>query len=611
MAGIFDSLNFDPLALLQARALDPSTTGSVAAPGGAVSPAPPAATPPAPVASPAATGGGGSFLGGIGTAMANILQGSGASGDIPSDAEIDPVSGIPKGIARRANNQSMMKMGMTLLMAGLSRDPGTRGKMLAALPGTMDASDTINNFAKTRLEMARTKLIERQILAEEATTARAQATYGPQGGPSGTVAAGTPVANPAGGAPAGAGPVGATPPPGAVGATPGATVADPATTGGAAPALGAAVQGGAAGVAPIPLTPEAVAGLPTKPPPAPPVPKWTPTPEERASVGLLRNTALTDFISKRTAEAASRQVETAPYKVPEMNAVMVDIYQGGQKVGSKKIGDLPSSIVESPDKRGGFTRKTVTPSGVVTGITDVAGPTKFVDTPHPTKPGTIIREKIAADGSVESRSEVMDPAVEEDRKTSTQIAVKDRDALKERYESAVRPAIDTHDRVVKLKEQLGAGNAITGTGSDIRRTVLRTMASAGFLKPDAIRDLVNTGRLEAELGRGAGEFAKKYYGPQISNADVTAANRLMGALMSNSREEIMGAIDLVLNENKNIVRAYKQDATRHNDSIPDHLTTTKSRLRADLPSKDLDAPIEKTVNGVTYVNDGQGWRVKP
>jgi hypothetical protein len=208
MAGIFDSLNFDPLALLQARALDPSTTGSVAAPGGAVSPAPPAATPPAPVASPAATGGGGSFLGGIGTAMANILQGSGASGDIPSDTEIDPVSGIPKGIARRANNQSMMKMGMTLLMAGLSRDPGTRGKMLAALPGTMDATDTINNFAKTRLEMARTKLIERQILAEEATTARAQATYGPQGGPVGTVAPGTPVTNPAGSPPVGAGPVG-------------------------------------------------------------------------------------------------------------------------------------------------------------------------------------------------------------------------------------------------------------------------------------------------------------------------------------------------------------------------------------------------------------------
>lgn len=610
MAGIFDSLNFDPLAMLQARALDPSTTGSVAASG--VASPPPAATPPAPVASPAATGGGGSFLGGIGTALANAMSGSGFSGDIPSDTEIDPVSGIPRGIARRANNQSMMKMGMTLLMAGLSRDPGTRGKMLAALPGTMDATDTINSFAKTRLEMARTKLIERQVLSEEATNAAVQRTYGPAGGPVGTVATGTPAAIPAGGAPAATGVVpGAPVAPGAVAATPGPTVADPATTGGAAPALGAAVQGGAAGVAPIPLTPEAASGLPTKPPPAPPVPKWVPTPEERAAVGLLRGSAATDFISKRTAEAANKPIDSAPYKVPEMNAIMVDTYQGGQKIGSKKVGDLPSSIVESPDKRGGFTRKTVTPSGVVTGVTDVAGPTKFVDTPHPTKPGVIIREKIAADGSVESKNEIVDPAVEEDRKLVTQIAHTDRDALKTRYEKDVRPAITTYERAVKFRDELAQGKGIVGTASDMRRAVLRTAASVGWLKPDKVNELVLTGRLEAELGKGAGQFAKQYYGPQISNADVTAANRLIGALMTNSREEIMAALDLVLNENKIIARSYKEDATRHNASIPDNLPKTRERLSVPVPEKDLDAPIEKTINGVTYVNDGQGWRVKP
>jgi hypothetical protein len=82
------------------------------------------------------------------------------------------------------------------------------------------------------------------------------------------------------------------------------------------------------------------------------------------------------------------------------------------------------------------------------------------------------------------------------------------------------------------------GRVIAGTGASLRVGFGNLMASMGVANPRLIDELVTTDLVGAELNRAAGEFAKSYYGPQISNQDVVNAKEAIGAMQSNSKERL-------------------------------------------------------------------------
>jgi hypothetical protein len=518
----------------------------------ASAPSPDAASPPAaaPVAGPSGgSGGAGNFVSGIGGALANAMQGGGLFSDpnAPANDKIDPVTGASQGQVQKANNQSLMKMGLMLLAAGARQSDDSRAKILSSVPGTLDNSDQLNNFAKSRLEMAKMRLLERQELNERTSAAAINAGMGIGGTPSpGASAVATPGAMPTPATALAQGPV-----PAAGGAPMRITPPGVPTAGGSGePSLAEQSQMNA-NVAPLQGAPAASATpamvpppLPTKPTGAPPAPDFfrDASPGEKRAVALMPKVAdKTAAINQWQLARSQMEVEGQPYIDTQLGQKMVPVYKNGVHVGSKSLGAIGDEVKEEGDKR------ITTRGGRTIGIADV-------------------RE---------------DPT-EAANRTAENAAIKsDREDLYKTYNENVKPAEQTLGRLNSLYDKLGKGEAIVGTGADIRRTALNAMASAGYLNKNAVQELVNTNRLEAELGRGAGEFAKKYYGPQISNADVENANRLMGAVMSNNKDIILAGIDGLRNEHKATISTYQERADRHNSSLPESYSgTLKQRYTA-------------------------------
>jgi hypothetical protein len=505
-----------PIDLLQARVMSAPQGDATAST--LPSPAPADALPPAPVSGPS-TGGGG--FGGIGSALARAFSGEGIIGDTSGDAEIDPMTGMPRGLQRRATNQSIMKMGMMLMAAGMRQSDDSRAKMLSTLPAVMDTSDQVNNFAKNRLEMAKVKLAERQQLQEMASSAAIDRNLGF-----------TP-AGPSPGVPVGSAPATVVPPAG-MGA--GTASGSPATA--AAPVNGPTPAASASTAPASPTLPL------TSPPPAPVRPQFQPSQQQAQALALMAPGDKIKAYNAMMQEYNKTEYTGAPYVDPTIGQQVVDVYVGGQKVGRRAIGSVPTVVKDTTDDEGTTTREKVDP----------------------------------VSGAVRERTEVRDPATEEARKAATETIKADRNELQKNYTTNVRPAIETYDRIDKLQKIVSEGKSISGPLAERRVSWLNSLAAMGFLNKDAIKDLINTSDVQAELGRAGGEFAKKYYGPQISNMDVTTANKVMGALLSNDKDVQANALERIKNLHRETINAYKQDAELHNSRIPEHLGEKYSKI---------------------------------
>lgn len=503
----------------------------------------PAPAPPPATAMPGPPSGGGGIgsLGGIGTAISNAMSGGGIFGDTSGDATVDPATGIPVGISRRANNQSLMKMGLMLMAAGSRQSDDSRAKILAGMGGAIGGeTDQMNSFAKTRLEMAKMKLLERQQLQEEAsgnalrkmlggdTTASPGATAvtaAQSGNASVAPAVGAPI-------PAPAAVAGATPP------------LDPQTTGATTPAPAPAPTTGG------PITPH----YDDKPsPPAAPDFMKDATPAERRIVGMMKPNEAIAAIAKWQEGRAGMETEGKPFKDTTTGQLLVPVYRNGQLIGTRSKGTLTPDVVDVPDANGDVQRKTVV-GGHTTAIMDVR-----------------------------------DPVSAENRASENKAITEDRNTLVKTYDEAVKPALVAHDRLGKILETVKTGKVITGPGADARVSVVNALASAGYLDKSKIQELINSKRLEQELAVGAGEFAKKYEGPQISNFDVQNAARIMGASLSNDKNVLASSIDRLRQEHRQTIEAYQEKSGRHNSTLPESYTGThRQRLSAPVVDKKFD-----------------------
>lgn len=504
----FDPLAIDPLQLLQARVAPQPAMGS------GVPPAPQAevAPPPAPATGPSAGSGGfGGIFGGIGSAMSRAVSGEGVFGDTSTDAEIDPLTGAPRGMSRRANNQSIMKMGMMLMAAGMRQSDESRARLLSQMPNAItDNTEQVNNFAKNRLEMAKIKLAERELLQTETASKMVDDQLRRSGG----AAPAAPVAT-------------VTPP--LLATSPAAT---PAPTGPAPTVIPPPVVDN--GTVPPAPAPPAAPTLPlTEPPPPPDRPEFQPTPAQAQMLSVLPHKQKVEKFNKLQEEFATLEYTSREYLDPRTGALKVDVYKGGQKTGTREVGKLTPEVVDTID---------------------------------PVTKETIRETRVG--GHVTKRENIQDPETTEARTAGNKLIAQDRERYIKEHEEKAAPAVQAYERLGALAKDVREGRAITGALATPKAWLANRLSSMGIINDDAlIQKLLNNQATERELKLAAGEFAKAYYGPQISNNDREAAEKLFGAAMSNDKRLVAASLEAMQKQARTKVEDYQKKAIKHNERV--------------------------------------------
>lgn len=524
----------DPIELMKMRVVN-SQGQPAQAPVPAVSPP---VAPSSPAAAPAVSGppagGGGGGVGGIGSAISRALSGEGLFGSSsPDDDEIDPVTGAPRGLSRRANMQSLMKVGIMLMAAGQAQSPDSRARVLAGIAGaTDDANNQINNFARNRLEMAKTKLLERQTLQDQAaqTALLATAGIGPSAGGS-PVATGAPPGTVAPPAPV----VGAPPAPvGGEGPVPGVPAPpNPETgVGGAGTPVPAAPRTATVTPPPseTPRTPPATPNtMTTTAPGLPELKPWAADDQQRAIILATPPAQRAGVIEEMRRRYETQDRSSNPYRVPGVGTV-IDIYKGNQKVETKKLTD---------------------------------GPVHMVDIPGPDD--TVIRETRDEMGNVIKRDTVRDVRADKAYDMTITSAQKESEELRERYRDNAAPAQNYYDKIVGLQDLVREGKINAGKLANVQDWVVGWIGSTGTATKADIEKLVNSRAISAELGNAAGKFAKENYGPSVSDQDRKVAQELLGALNTGTPEEIDAALGRVRDLERSKIEKYNQYSTDYNE----------------------------------------------
>jgi len=302
------------------------------------------------------------------------------------------------------------------MAAGARQSDDSRARILSAVPGAMDTSETINSFAANRLEMAKLKIAE-QAQAREAASA-------------GMFDQMINAALPGGGAPAAT-----------ASAVPGI-----ATAPGAANAPGALApvqaEGGtvaADGTVQLPAVTVSASTLGTEAPP-PPASKYTLTPEDAMALRVIPDVkGKTDYFLKRQNEFNDTQVKTDPYLNPDVG-VMVDVYKGGRKIGTEKVGDLTTSVEVTVDP----------------------------------ETGEKIYQEIAADGTLKKETRERDPVRDKEREAAFSTDSKGRRNV---IENGVVVRQEAVPGSAAEAEQI-ANEKAEGVASETRQRELRTTVTA-------------------------------------------------------------------------------------------------------------------------------------
>lgn len=379
-----NTLAFNPLSFLFQKAEERAASGGQGQGAGSAPPIPSPAPAQAAPAAPAAPSGvpstgqgdGGGFFGGLGTRLQSALNGDGLGvfgGPSAADNNVDPITGIPAGVTRRANNKSMMQMGLLLMAAGMPQSDESRSRLVAGAASSLDNSDTINNFSRNRLEMAKVKMLEQEQLRQTAARSMAMRALG---FPADAIASvtGAPSA-PGSGSTLGAMP--STSPEMAGGAV-------PAASGGNVPApverAPLAPVGDNAAPAPAQAAPAAPAVVPSTslPRSAPPPPSNDVafTDADRATFLMLPPDKQATFLPEAIQKRAEQEIQTAPYILDGVG-VVTDVYKNGQKIKTDKIGDIGTNVIETVDPTSGAKMyRTVDDAGRVTDVKEIRDPVR-------------------------------------------------------------------------------------------------------------------------------------------------------------------------------------------------------------------------------------------
>jgi hypothetical protein len=539
---------------------------------GAGSPSPPPmpATPaPAATPDPSTTGaiGGGGSSRGIGDMLGDAFSGRGIMGARPGDDVVDPNTGVSAGQQRQISMQSMMGMGLTLLAAGMRQTDDSRAAILAKAPGMIgNSSDSLSNFAKMRLEMANARLKERQLQNADETQKRWGALFGGSGAAAGAPGLGAaPATTPLPGAEAVTGGV-------AAGQAPTAAPAASSTAPTLQAPAGGAVTPGAPGAATPQQEHPLLAGI---------------SPGVRMLLaGMGPEKGMEKLLDIRRG-LDEQEVMGQPAQDPNTGKWFAPKIKNGKQTGVVDFGqsietsgpaavDPETGRKNMPIMRDGRTVRTENLGDVLKPVTE--------------EDGRIVTRQAGQVVGIQGAPE--DPQDREERTASVGLR-------KKRFETleTSRPDItnlsNQYDRVAQAEKNVREGKTLAGFGADQKAQAMNLMSGLGILSDEGKEALAKSGDANAFLAQAGGEFAKQYYGPQISNSDVENARKAVGAVMSNDPVSVANALARIRKGYQTKIEAYDRDVESHNSRLSG---IRSEALRADLQAQkigrrfDDDAP---------------------
>lgn len=602
MAGIFTSggnpFAQDPLALLSTSAMQGDQTPPVQAPlyadpatTGAVGQGAPAAT--MPPSGATATPSGDSR--GIADRIGDAFSGRGAFGGSPDDNEIDPMTGAPKGLARQANGRSMLQLGLTFLMAGQRMSNDQRAAILSKAPGLIGGGDdSLNSFAKSRLEMAKLRMEQQKMQQEQASAQALNKALGldiaggaPSAGAQGVqagqaaLAQAAPVIDPTQAAPAAGGPsqaqTGAPVVSGGPGREMDAGAAGPMpssiTAPGGVPRMAGAdpaAQGSPAG--PTGTPDAAPAPMPNSITAPGGVPRLAPTQQATGSGDDPRNWThaekLAVAVQPSTAAKAAMfgQIQQARAAGTRMGPVQYDQTTGEQ-------------YALTMDGRNNVTGRTAL--GKPTVQTQDTGDFRekfFVD--------PITRQKVVVD-----RSDIAEtPGAARMARADIDAATKDRDALTQDYRDTVQRSVSTYDKMATVRQRIMNGEGVFGTLAEQRRKAYNILVSAGFDKDNKFSDALNNSQdFIRVMKEGVAQVIKNTNGNgNVSNTDLKFAQDVMAASLDGNPETAINALSNGMADIRQSIGRYNENATRHNGLLSDFAGNTRKRYEVPTVEKDFD-----------------------
>jgi len=549
----------DPTPPVQAPSFaDPQTTGALGT--GAGAPAAPASTPPAP-----ATSGGGFDLSSIGNKLGDAFSGRGLFGGGADDNEIDPMTGAPKGLARQAGMRSMMQMGLTFLLAGQRMSNDQRAAILSRAPGLIGGGDdSLNSFAKTRLEMAKLRMEQQKMQQEQQSNQAIQSALGlgsggatPSAGAQGVqagqqaLAQAAPVIDPQ----QAAMPVGGAPMQANANATPENPV--PAN---AAPD----VSQGAPAAAPMPAGPLAAPGG---------VPRVAPQQQATGSSDEMRNWS----------HAEKLAVMAQPTTAGKANALL--------QIQQARAAGTRMGPVQYDQTTGEQYAQTMDGRGNVTGRTSLGKPTITTrDTDKFREEG--FKDPITGAFTVTKRADLLeDPAAVREQTLNASILKPQADTIKTTYKDNIAPATQRYDTLAKVREDVLAGKGIFGTGATTATSVIRGLSSAGLINPKFADDLMTNQDFLRASKDSVANVIKNFNGSQaVSDSDRKFAVEVVGASLNGTRDEVLNSITNNMKDIRNSIKNYNESAADHNGQIGGMPQSTQSLLKAKTVDKDFDKP---------------------
>lgn len=525
----------NPFAQDPTRVLSQMAEADNPAPGAA----PISTVPPAPAAAPVAAAPAGApspapasnFAGTLSAKLGDMMSGRGLFGGSPDDAEIDPATGAPKGMARQQGMRSMMQMGLLFLAAGQRMSDDQRAAILSKAPGLVGGSDdAMNTFAKSRLEMAKLKLAERQQLAEEAsnktitdTVRQAMGGAAPSAGAQAVTTAQQ--GNAATGEAIGA-PVAATPAPSPSPDNPTGTPVQGFQIPGAPPRI--AAPGGVPRSG-FTLSPAAGAAILSRP---------TVAGKAEALGGFVRDS------ETRQAQREDQETEGSPVWNPQVQRYETPVMRRGAVVRMKEAGNMP---VTTRDFNGMRQKGYYLPDG------------NF----HVTEQ-TEIGES---------------PSEKKDRETHANLAASDREGLMKNYQENIQRSLTSYDKMREIREQVRDGKGIFGTQYEARKLAANALATMGYLTPEQANDQNVSANFERALKDGVQTVIKGFNGStQVSDSDRKFAQEVMQAAASNNRSAVINALNNGMQDVKDSIGRHNENVDRHNGNLEGFGDNTKKRL---------------------------------
>jgi hypothetical protein len=570
MAGIFTAggnpFAADPLALLSTAAqpgqdtppvqapmapafADPQTTGTVAPPSNGAAPAAPAED-----------------NRGIMDRLGDAFSGRAPLfGSAPTDDnEIDPMTGAPKGLVRQSNMRSMMQLGLTFLLAGQRMSSDQRAAILSKAPGLIGGGDdSLNSFAKTRLEMAKLRMEQQKMQQDQQSQQAIMQALGVGGGTAAAPSAGAQGVQAGQQALAQAAPVVA---PGL--ATPDANAAP----GGGIPANAATDY----------QSPQA---------PAPdPAPAPTPAPAAIAAPGGVPRQAMGGPVQQATSSADDPKNWTATEKL----AILAQPTTAGKATALQQIQQARAAGVRTgAEQYDDATGKLYAPQydgrGNMTGRLDLGTPRQTTrDTDKYREEGYI--HPITKEFQVTKRTDLQeDPGTARMSRAEIEGATKDRDTLKETYEKTIQPGLQTYDKMAKIRADVEAGKGVFGTGADLRMQAYNALATLGYNFDGKLTGDMNvTANFQRVMKNGIASVIKDFNGNQnVSDRDVKLAQEVMQSAASGNREAVKNALDNAMADIRGNVERYNSNAKSHN-SLLDGSFEGNLKKRYTVPTIDRD-----------------------